>query len=162
VYFWLSLANAASVCDPQAPDTLPTHGRPASSPEDSQHGARTKPSFRMRCDPRRASVCAGHEQEVICVHNFMPRVAALDTRVRLDERHAQLLAGRLPPRAAAASRRPGGPRILPRGLAGPRPHREAGSEFNQTEVPRQLHQHHGRPLNPNPNPTPQPKPQSHP
>jgi hypothetical protein len=120
------------------------------------------PNFRMRCDPRRASVCAGHEQEVICVHNFMPRVAALDTRVRLDERHAQLLAGRLPPRAAAASRRPGGPRILPRGLAGPRPHREAGSEFNQTEVPRQLHQHHGRPLNPNPSPTPQPKPQSQP
>ena len=41
----------------------------------------------MHCDPRRASVCAGREQEVICVHNFMPRAAALETRVRLDETH---------------------------------------------------------------------------
>ena len=105
----------------------------------------------MYCDPHRASVCAGHEQEVICVHNFMPRAAALETRVRLDERHAQLLAGRLPPRGQpAASRRPDGPGILSRGLGGPRPHREAGSEFNQTEVPWQLHQRHGRPLNPKP------------
>ena len=117
----------------------------------------------MHCDPRRASVCAGHEQEVICVHNFMPRAAALETRVRLDETHAQLLAGRLPPRGqpAAASRRPGRPGILPRGLVGSRPHREAGSEFNQTEVPWQLHQRHGRPLNPKP-PNPNLKRQSQP
>lgn len=127
------------------------------------HPSKSTAGHSMHCDPRRASVCAGHEQEVICVHNFMPRAAALETRVRLDETHAQLLAGRLPPRGqpAAASRRPGGPGILPRGLGGPRPHREAGSEFNQTEVPWQLHQRHGRPLNPKP-PNPNLKRQSQP
>ena len=92
----------------------------------------------MHCDPGRASVCAGHEQEVICVHNFMRRAVALETRLRLDERHAQLLASQ----PAAASRRPGGPRTPLRGLTSPLPHREAGSEFNQTEV----HQRHSRPL----------------
>ncbi len=118
----------------------------------------------MHCDPRRASVCAGHEQEVICVHNFMPRAVALETRARLDERHAQLLAGRRPPRGqlAAASRRPGGPRILPRGLDGPRPEREAGSEFNQTEVPRCTTATRPEP-NPNPNsPSPNPNPNLNP
>ena len=93
----------------------------------------------MHCDPGRASVCAGHEQEVICVHNFMRRSVALETRLRLDKRHAQLLASQ----PAAARRRH------------PLPHREAGSEFNQTEV----HPRHSRPLksgNPPTHPNPRP------
>lgn len=82
------------------------------------------------CRPHRPSVCAGHESEVICIHNFMPRAMALEVRARLDEKHAQLLAGSQPP---AASRRPAQP--------GLRPHREAGSDFNQTEVLRLNHRH---------------------
>ena len=97
--------------------------------------------YEMHCRPHRASVCEGHEQEVVCVHNFMPRAVALETRARLDERHARR------GQPAAAYRRSAGPRILPGGPVGPRPHREAGSEFNQTEVP--LHRCHEA-GNPNP------------
>ena len=65
--------------------------------------------------PSRASVCAGHESEVICMRNFLSREQALEARARLDATHAERMRSSTAPRWN-------------------RPAREDGSEFNQTEV----------------------------
>ena len=68
-------------------------------PSGIAHQTRAAPRYSRQlenaCGPARPSVCDGHEDEIICVHNFLPREQALQVRDRLDLLTKQRASGAL-------------------------------------------------------------------